>query len=131
MDFQPINTNVVPLLHGLKPYLGTKGQLVTEGLTSLVNLLSSEHGQEAIRTMSRTLTATGKGDKVFTVNTPGGPVTFSLGIEFTLFLILILLILSGSFLAMGSGSYGGYPGSTVISEEAEEDPSVGEDTISI
>ncbi len=106
MDFQPINTNVIPLLQGLKPYLGTKGKIVSEGLSSLVNLLASEHGQEAVKTMSKALTVTGKGDKVFTVNTPGGPVSFSLGIAFTLFLILILLILSGSLLALSPGFYG-------------------------
>lgn len=120
MDFQPINPNVVPLLQGLSPYLGKKGQIVSEGISSFVNLLSSNYGQETVRTMSKVFSVTGKGDKVFTVNTPSGPVTFSLGIAFALFLILILLILSGSFLAMSPGMYGNYSDPSAVIEDSSE-----------
>lgn len=98
----PINPNVVPLLQGFKPYLGTKGQVITDGVLSLISLVTSPTGEEAIRTMSRALTAIGGEEKTFTVRTTEGPVPLSLNLAFVLFLILILLILSGNLLAFST-----------------------------
>lgn len=95
-----VNPNVIPLLQGLKPYLGNNGQVLTDGVLSLVQLMTSQHGQEAIHTMSKVIAGPNKSDKIMTVNTVGGSVTVSLNLAFTLFLILILLILSGNLLAL-------------------------------
>jgi len=103
MSYVPFNENIVPLLNGLKPYLSSKSKIVTDGILSLINVLGSHPGQEAIKAVSQVFTTSGKNDRVITVNTVSGPVTFSLGLAFTLFLILILLILSGNLLAIGCG----------------------------
>lgn len=117
MEFQPIDPNIVPLIQGLKPYLGSRGQVLAEGATSLVNLLASHHGKEAIRSVSNIFTAGGKGDKIVTVDTAAGPVSLSLSMAAVMFLIFILLILSGNLLALTPGGYGGYPGNTAVSED--------------
>lgn len=116
MSDLPINQNVVPLLHGLKPYMGSGGQVLADGVISVIKLLASNHGQEAIGAMSRVFTAPGKGTKTITVNTGAGPVTFSLNMVFVLFLILILLLLSGNLLAFNPG---GYPGGLYQPPEPE------------
>lgn len=96
-----VSPNVVPLLQGLKPYLGNSGQTLAESVVSLLQLLTSPQGQEAVHTMSKVIGGSGKSDKTFTINTVGGGTTgFSLNLAFTLFLILILLILSGNLLAL-------------------------------
>jgi len=99
MSYVPINPDVVPLLNGLKPYLNQKGQVVTEGVLSIIQLLTSNPGQETVKTLSKVFRTAGQDDRVITVNTAAGPVAVSISIAFTLFLILILLILSGSILA--------------------------------
>lgn len=110
MSNVPINPNVVPLLQGVKPYLGLNGQVVTDGVLSLIQLLTSQPGKEAVYTMSKVFSAPGGGDSAVTVNTVTGPVTFSLNLAFTLFLILILLLLSGNLLALNPGMFGGNTG---------------------
>lgn len=107
MDYIPVNPNVVPLLHGLKPYLAKDGQVVTEGILSVLQLLASQQGKDAVATMSKIFTESGSSGKAITVNTVNGPVTFSLNLAFVLFLILILLILSGNLLALSPGFFGG------------------------
>lgn len=107
MNNLPINPNVVPLLQGLRPYMKSGPKLVTDGVLHLVQMLSSSHGQEAVKAISNALTAPGKDHKIITVNTVAGPVTFSLNMAFVLFLILILLILSGNLLALNPGTFGG------------------------
>lgn len=118
MDFQPIDPNIIPLLQGLKPYLGTRGQALAEGASSLVNLLTSHHGQEAVRSVSNIFMVKGKGDKVVTVDTAGGPVSLSLSMAAVLFLIFILIILSGNLLALTPGAYGGYSVNTAVTEDS-------------
>lgn len=106
MSFVPVNPNVIPLLQGLKPYLASNGQFVTDGILSLIQLLTSDHGKAAVSAVSKVFTTSGNGGKVVTVNTVAGPVTFSLNLVFVLFLILILLILSGNLLALSPGMFG-------------------------
>lgn len=108
MNHIPVNPNIVPLLQGLKPYLATDGQVVTDGILSLLQLISSEQGKDAVTTMSKVFTPSGSDGKAVTINTVAGPVTFSLNLVFVLFLILILLILSGNLLALSPGHLGGY-----------------------
>lgn len=107
MSHIPVNPNIIPLLQGLKPYLAHNGQVVTDGILSLLQLLSSEHGKEAVATMGKVFTPSGSDGKAVTINTVAGPVTFSLNLVFVLFLILILLILSGNLLALSPGVLGG------------------------
>lgn len=107
MSHIPVNPHIVPLLQGVKPYLAKDGQVVTEGILSLLQLISSEHGKEAVATMSKVFTPSGSDEKAITINTVAGPVTFSLNLVFVLFLILILLILSGNLLALSPGFLGG------------------------
>lgn len=107
MNNVPFNPHIVPLLQGIRPYLGANGQVVSDGILSIIQLLASNPGQEAVRTMSRVFTPPGADDKTITVNTVGGPVTLSLNLVFVLFLILILLVLSGNLLALNPGSIGG------------------------
>lgn len=107
MDHIPVNPNVVPLLQGIKPFLAEEGKVVTEGILSVLHLLTSEHGKDAVATMSKIFTESGSSGKAITVNTVNGPVTFSLNLVFVLFLILILLILSGNLLALSPGLFGG------------------------
>lgn len=106
MSSIPINPNVVPLLQGLKPYLGANAQVVSDGVINLVKVLNSPHGQEAVQSLSKVITAPGRGERVFTVDTFAGPISFNLGMVFALFLILILLVLSASFLTLGPSLYG-------------------------
>lgn len=114
MNYLPVSPNVVPLLQGLKPYLGSKGHVLVEGVTSVFNLLGSSPGQEAVGAMSKVFTTVTKSDKAITVNTSAGPVTLSLNLAFTLFLILILLLLSGNLLAFGAlNNQDGYYGSAL------------------
>ena len=105
MSYVPINPDIVPLLQGFRPYLGVKGQVVTDGLLSLIEVVTSNPGQEAVKTMSKALVTVGGEDKTITVNTAVGPLPLSLNLVFTLFLILILLILSGNLLAINPGNY--------------------------
>lgn len=118
MDLQPIDSNIIPLLQGLKPYLGNRGKVLAEGVSSLVNLLTSHHGQEAVRSVCNIFTANGQRDKIVTVDTAAGPVSLSLSMAAVLFLIFILIILSGNLLALTPGNYGGYPENTAVSEES-------------
>lgn len=118
MTFHPINPNVVPLLQGLKPYLGIRGQSLADGVASVVNLLGSQHGQEALHTMSKMFSTTGDGDKIVTIDTAAGPITLSLNLAFVLFLILILLILSGNLLALSPGLYGSTSDNSAVEGES-------------
>lgn len=107
MSHIPVNPHIIPLLQGLKPYLANNGQVVTDGILSVLQLLSSDHGKEAVATMGKVFTPSGSDGKAVTINTVTGPVTFSLNLVFVLFLILILLILSGNLLAFSPGFLGG------------------------
>ncbi|MDT3700589.1 MAG: hypothetical protein RO469_14355 [Thermincola sp.] len=118
MSHIPVSPHLAPLLQGVKPYLASDGQVVTDGILSLLQLLTSESGQDAVATMSRMFTPSGSNGKSVTINTVAGPVTFSLNLVFVLFLILILLILSGNLLALSPGMLGGndsgHEGSTMV-----------------
>ncbi len=100
MSYVPIDPNIVPLLQGFRPYLGEKGQVVTDGLVSLFDVVTSNSGQEAVKTMSRAFASFGGEGKTITLKTATGNLTLSLNLVFVLFLILILLILSGNLLAL-------------------------------
>ncbi len=101
MSLSPFNPHVVPLLQGVKPYLGTQGQSFTDGILSLINLLASQPGQQAIEAVSKLFLLPGRPGKEITVHTASGPITLNLSSAFTLFLILILLILSTNTLSFG------------------------------
>ncbi len=107
MSYLSFDSKIVPLLQGLKPYLNSRSQLVTDGILGLIQVVNSQPGQEAVQTISKFYPASGNEDRVITVNTAAGPVTFSLNLVFVLFLILILLLLSGNLLAFSSGMNGG------------------------
>lgn len=106
MSTVPINPNVVPLLQGLKPYIGSNAQAISDSVINMVKLLTSHHGQEAVQSVTKVLTTPGKDERIFTVDTFAGPISFNLGMVFALFLILILLVLSASFLTLGPSLYG-------------------------
>ena len=106
MSTVPINPNVVPLLQGLKPYIGSNAQVISDSVINLVNLLTSHHGQEAVQSVTKVFTTSGKDERVFTVDTFAGPISFNLGMVFAMFLILILLVLSASFLTLGPSLLG-------------------------
>ncbi len=101
MSFVPFSPHLVPLLQGIKPYLGIKGQNFTDGMLSLINLLASQPGQQAIEAVSKMFLLPSKHGKGITVHTVSGPITLNLSSAFVLFLILILLILSGNLLSLG------------------------------
>lgn len=101
-----VDPNLVPLLQGLKPYLSVKSQALADGISSFLQLLTSQHGKEAVSTMSKVFSTPGGSSKSVTINTVAGPVTFSFGLAFALFLILILLVLSGNLLALNPGGFG-------------------------
>lgn len=104
MGSSPFNPNVVLLLEGLKPFMRTEKRELTDGILSVINLIGSQHGQEAAQAISKMLLLPCPPGKGVTVNTVAGPITLNLGSAFLLFLILILLILSGNLLAIGSTS---------------------------
>ncbi len=107
MNRLSVDPNVVPLLQGLKPFLSSRSQVITDGILSVVQLLTSQHGQEAIQAVSKIFAAADKRDKKPTVQETGdGHVISPVNMAFTLFLILILLILSGNLLALNSHIHG-------------------------
>lgn len=90
----PIDPNLLPLLDGVRPYLGAKAQGYTDMFKSMVKLLTSNSGREVITTMSRMLNP---GQTVTAEGVLQGPVT-GMNFAFALFLILILLLFaSGGF----------------------------------
>ncbi len=98
-----IDPNIVSLLQGLKPFLSQRSQVVTDGVLSVIQLLTSQYGQEAIHTVSKLFTPPAGKDNVSAAQETGTvPVIFPSNLAFTLFLILILLILSGNVLAINS-----------------------------
>gem|GEM_PF-5129637 len=99
MSHQPFNSNLVPLIQGIRPYLKAEYISVADGILSIMNLISSQQGQEAARAMSRMLHFDEKNNRTLLIETAAGPMTLNLPSAFTLFLILILLILSGNLLA--------------------------------
>ncbi|WP_418790448.1 hypothetical protein [Phosphitispora sp. TUW77] len=105
MNSIPIDPNIGPLLQGFRPYFGAKGQVITDSLLSLLEVVSSNPGQEAVKTMSKALASFGSEEKIFTLKTATGTLSISLNLVFTLFLILILLILSGNLLAFSHDTY--------------------------
>ncbi len=90
-----------PLIKGVKPYLPEKAQYLADGVLSLIELVTSRPAQEAAQKMNRLFQLPGQ--KSVTIDTSLGPITLSLDSAFLLFLILILLILSGNILTIGAG----------------------------
>lgn len=103
MGGSSFHPNVGLLLEGLKPFMMQNKREMTEGILNVINLINSPDGQKTASEISKLfLLPTSPGSGI-PVNTVGGPVTINLGTPFLLFLILILLILSGNLLAIGSG----------------------------
>lgn len=98
MNNLPIDPNLLPLLDGVRPYLGLKAQNYADLFASMIKLLTSSSGQEVIATMSRMVAeGTSKTAAAGTAKNMGTQV-FAPNIAFSLFLILILLLFSiGSF----------------------------------
>lgn len=88
MSNLPIDPNLLPLLDGIRPYLGTKARNYSDMLSSMVKLLTSNSGREVITTMSRMLTPAPNvtAEAVQAAPIPGPNMAFSL------FLILVLLL---------------------------------------
>jgi len=92
MSNLPIDPNLLPLVNGVRPYLGNKARNFADMYTGMIKLLTGNSGKEVLTTMSRILAprnaqalaeAKGAQAQMYTPN-----------IAFTLFLILILLILA-------------------------------------
>ncbi len=97
MDTAVNKPELITLIQGIKPHLGDKGQAVSDGVLSVMSLISSEHGQQTLQNLDRVLSALGMDGKNVTISTASGrPVAFSLNSSFILILILILLLLSGN-----------------------------------
>jgi hypothetical protein len=98
MNNLPIDPNLLPLLDGVRPYLGSNAQNYADLFASMIKLLTSNSGQEVIATMGRMV-------KESTSNTTAADTAKNMGVQaigpniaFSLFLILILLLFSiGSF----------------------------------
>lgn len=89
-----LSPDLLPLLKGLKPFLPHRGKQIADGVQSLVEMLTSGIGQSTLRTINDLAGSKSGANKSVTVNLGGVPITLNLGSAFTLFLILILLILA-------------------------------------
>ena len=96
------NPDIVPLIQGLKPFLPDNAQYYADGVLRLIDLATSESAQEAAQNLSRMFLL--PDNKSITIQTAAGPLTLSLDSAFLLFLILILLILSGNLLTFDTGA---------------------------
>lgn len=93
----PIKAEDIQLLNGLKPYLGTKGQALTDRVLSMIQLLTSESIQQALEAMVRVMPSDGtnitpnkNSNGPAIVEGAGAGVTFEPAL--ILFLILVLLM---------------------------------------
>ncbi|MHB9094415.1 MAG: hypothetical protein ACYC21_07055 [Eubacteriales bacterium] len=59
MDNFLVKPELIPLLNGLKPYLGSKGQTLADSIMSVVQLLTSQAGQEAFENVAKMLPSFG------------------------------------------------------------------------
>ncbi len=82
-----VDPNVIPLLQGVKPYLGSKGQNLADSVLSFLRLISSQAGQETLKVFSTSMNPE--------IGTQADGA-WSLNYAFTLFLILLLLVLSSN-----------------------------------
>lgn len=106
MDNSVIKPELITLIQGIKPYLGNKGQIVSDGLLSVMQLVTSEQAQQTLQNLDRVLSTLGMDGKNVTISTASGrPVTFSLNSSFILFLIPILLLLSGNFSTLNNSFF--------------------------
>lgn len=90
----PIDPNLMPLINGVKPYLGTSARNYADMFSSTLKLLSSNSGREVITTMGRILAPNVKGTVSTETNKGLSALLMGPGpsIAFSLFLILVLLI---------------------------------------
>lgn len=113
MSNLPIDPNIMPLINGVKPYLGLKAQNYADMFASVIKLLTSNSGQEVITTMGRIL-APDTADSVSIETNKGlGALMVGPNIAFSLFLILILLI----FATGGLGWMGGFDAADEVSTD--------------
>lgn len=90
MNNLPLDPHLIPLLNGVKPYLGAKSRNLADMFTGVVDLLTSNSGKEVISTMSQLLVP----KTVSAVHrNPVQSIAPQMFVPaFSLFLILILLI---------------------------------------
>ncbi|KNZ70675.1 hypothetical protein Tfer_0353 [Thermincola ferriacetica] len=96
MSSSPLNPNLVPFLQGLKPFLGPKGQNLTDITLNLLKILSSQTTQETVQMLNEAVNKNSSAAQGV-----ASPVDYA----FTLFLILILLILSSNVLIPNEVGY--------------------------
>lgn len=103
MGRSTFSPNVGVLLEGLKPFMVQNKREVAEGISGVINLINSEQGQQAVHDISKLFLLPASPGTGISVNTVEGSITLNLASPFLLFLILILLILSGNLLSIGAG----------------------------
>ena len=116
MNLALSDPEILPLIHGLKPYLGVKGQVLSDSISSVLQLLSSQHGQQAVQTLNQVMSTWGQDGKMISFGTPLGEFSFSLNAVFILFLILVLLLLAGNSTFFNSNSVNNTQDENVSSE---------------
>lgn len=102
MDYVLFSPNVTPLLRGIKPYLPENGKKLINGTLSIIDMLTSSYGQNAVKNLTDLFLSAGpKTDRDRQDQSLDPSLTTGLGIAFALFLVLILLILCCVFLFGG------------------------------
>ncbi len=110
MNSLPIDPNLMPLINGVKPYLGSKAKDYADMFTGMMKLLSSNSGREVITTMSRIMLPADIKTAAGSTTQAISPQMYSPNIAFSLFLVLVLLIF-----ATGGMNWAG-----LIAEEANK-----------
>jgi len=87
----PELTSLIPVL---KPFLGAKGNAFSDRMAKVLELAASEQGKDLLRTLFPASRTRDNG-KPITINSPSGLVPFKLNSTLTVFLVLVLLVLSG------------------------------------
>lgn len=90
--FAPI-PEMIPLLQSVKRYMGPKGMTLTDGLLKIIDFITSEPGEELLKTLGEISSLGGKQGKPVSVYTASRPMTINLNWSLILFLILILFVI--------------------------------------
>lgn len=85
---------VTSLIQMLKPLMGTKGSAFADRMAKVLEFAASQQGKDLLRTLAPVSRAGGNG-KPITLHTPSGPLSIKLNSTLTIFLVLVLLVLSG------------------------------------
>lgn len=94
MNSLSIDPETVKLIQMAAPFLGQTGLALTDGFLRSVELLTSNAGQEWLKSLSRVANLGGRGGKSLPLHSASGPADINLNLPFILFLIFILLFLS-------------------------------------